>query len=306
MVEHCEKTKTQRDVRKKMRADEISAISEAIKILTDDDALEIFKKAVPSASLITAKRKTFDALMQFSKLGDKKKKSLLQTTNGADSAEAQTLFSEGLKAMKHPGLFRARNVIDKLTKQHPSRELSLLLTTINGAMRADTNEPGVDEAGAKYAGAAEKVVSNMVDDMVHVLHDEDVDDEHKKDWCANETEKVNGIKAEKQDLTDQLSASIEEMTDSIAQLTEDIKVINEEIAANDKEVYETSELRKKEHQEFVDTFSTLDTARRLIDKAATRLHKFYNPEMMAKKKKEVTDAALKKEGLDLLTPAKGA
>merc|ERR1719482_1065937 len=148
-------------------------------------------------------------------------------------------------------------------------------------MRADTNEP--DAGAAKYAGAAEKVVSNMVDDMVHVLHDEDVDDEHKKDWCANETEKVNGIKAEKQDLTDQLSASIEEMTDSIAQLTEDIKVINEEIAANDKEVYETSELRKKEHQEFVDTFSTLDTARRLIDKAANRLHKFYNPEMMKKK-----------------------
>merc|ERR1719214_139523 len=208
--------------------------------------------------------------------------------------------------MKHPGLFRARNVIDKLTKQHPSRELSLLLTTINGAMRADTNEPGVDEAGAKYAGAAEKVVSNMVDDMVHVLHDEDVDDEHKKDWCANETEKVNGIKAEKQELTDQLSASIEQMTDSIAQLVEDIKVINEEIAANDKEVFETSELRKKEHQEFVDTFSTLDTAKRLIDKAATRLHKFYHPKDFHKKQEKVKDDALKEAGLALLQKSKVA
>jgi len=298
LVAHCDTTKSQRDVRKKMRADEIAAISEAIKILTDDDALEIFKKAVPSASLITAKRKTYDALVQFSKLGDKKKKSLLQTTNSADSAEAQTLFSEGLEAMRHPGLFRARDVIDKLTKQHPSRELSLLLTTISGAMRADTNEePSTDEAGAKYAGAAEKVVGTMVDDMVHVLHDEDVEDEHKKEWCANETEKVNEIKAEKQELTDQLSASIEQMTDSIAQLVEDIKVINEEIAANDKEVYETSELRKKEHQEFVDTFSTLDTARRLIDKAATRLHKFYHPKDHAKKQEKVKDDALRAAGL---------
>merc|ERR1719486_1705828 len=34
--------------RQKMRAEEISAISEAIKVLNDDDALDLFKKAVPS------------------------------------------------------------------------------------------------------------------------------------------------------------------------------------------------------------------------------------------------------------------
>merc|ERR1719156_127902 len=37
------------DARAKTRADEISAISEAIGILNDDDALDVFKKAVPSA-----------------------------------------------------------------------------------------------------------------------------------------------------------------------------------------------------------------------------------------------------------------
>merc|ERR1719158_1784750 len=36
-------------VRQKMRAEEVSAISEAIGILNDDDALDVFKKAVPSA-----------------------------------------------------------------------------------------------------------------------------------------------------------------------------------------------------------------------------------------------------------------
>merc|ERR1719439_36491 len=36
-------------VRQKLRAEEISAISEAIGILNDDDALDVFKKAVPSA-----------------------------------------------------------------------------------------------------------------------------------------------------------------------------------------------------------------------------------------------------------------
>merc|ERR1719324_1552792 len=48
----CEQRRKDRDMRNKMRNDEIAAISEAIKILTDDDALETFKKAVPSASLV--------------------------------------------------------------------------------------------------------------------------------------------------------------------------------------------------------------------------------------------------------------
>merc|ERR1719316_1933231 len=149
----------------------------------------------------------------------------------------------------------------------------------------------------KYAAGAEKVVGGMINDMVHILHDEDVEDEHKKEFCSNETEKLNMQKTEKQDLTDQLTHSIEEMDDELAQLKDDIKAIEEEIATNDKEVYEATALRKKEHQEFVDTFSTLDTARRLIDKAANRLHKFYNPKMMKMKEEGVFKTSL-------LVPAK--
>merc|ERR1719407_460384 len=49
LVASCEQRRKDRD---KMRTEEIAAISEAIKILTDDDALEVFKKAVPSAALV--------------------------------------------------------------------------------------------------------------------------------------------------------------------------------------------------------------------------------------------------------------
>merc|ERR1719191_2073003 len=38
----------------KMRADEIAAIGEAIGILTDDDALDVFKKSLPAAALVQA------------------------------------------------------------------------------------------------------------------------------------------------------------------------------------------------------------------------------------------------------------
>lgn len=294
----CDANKKYRDLRKKLRADEITAISEAIKILTEDDALDTFKKAIPSASLLTARRATYDALVQFEKNSKKHTSKLLQV-----DSDQTSMMASARKAFRHPGLYRAASIISGMAKKKPTRELSLLLTTVNGAIRADALEPS--DTG-KYAAGAEKVVGGMINEMVHILHDEDVEDEHKKDWCANETEKLDMTKTEKQDLTDQLTHAIEEMDDELSQLKDDIKSISAEIAANDKQVFEATELRKKEHQEFVDTFSTLDTARRLIDKAATRLHKFYNPEMMAKKKKEVTDAALKKEGLDLLTPAKGA
>merc|ERR1719261_2344117 len=56
----CEQRRKDRDMRNKMRSDEIAAISEAIKILTDDDALETFKKAVPSASFVQQPQHAMD------------------------------------------------------------------------------------------------------------------------------------------------------------------------------------------------------------------------------------------------------
>merc|ERR1719159_1154102 len=49
LAAQCAEKEKEWAVRQKMRAEEISAISEAIGILNDDDALDVFKKAVPSA-----------------------------------------------------------------------------------------------------------------------------------------------------------------------------------------------------------------------------------------------------------------
>jgi len=139
----------------------------------------------------------------------------------------------------------------------------------------------------------------MVDGMVGVLHDEDVGDEHKKDWCANETEITHKIEGEKKTLLAQTDSEISEMTDQVATLTEELKLLTSQIEATDKMVHEATVDRKAEHQEFVDSFATMATAIRLLDKAMTRLHKFYNPEKYAKEKKAVEQAALNKAGLGL-------
>merc|ERR1719191_1091621 len=109
--------------------------------------------------------------------------------------------------------------------------------------------------------------------MIGTLHDEDVSDEHKKEWCANETETGHAIEAEKKELIHQTEAHITELTDSIASTTEDINSLEAQIAATDKMVHEATEQRKTEHQDFVDSFATMATAVRLVDKAMTRLHK---------------------------------
>merc|ERR1719454_234447 len=44
----CAEKKSEWSERQKMRAEEVSAISEAIKVLNDDDALDLFKKTIPS------------------------------------------------------------------------------------------------------------------------------------------------------------------------------------------------------------------------------------------------------------------
>merc|ERR1719301_485834 len=44
----CAEKKAEWSERQKMRAEEVSAISEAIKVLNDDDALDLFKKTIPS------------------------------------------------------------------------------------------------------------------------------------------------------------------------------------------------------------------------------------------------------------------
>merc|ERR1719217_305146 len=71
----CEAKKKEWDERCKLRQEELLALSDTIKILNDDDALELFKKALPSASFlqidVTAKM-VRDKALSFIKAAQKK------------------------------------------------------------------------------------------------------------------------------------------------------------------------------------------------------------------------------------------
>merc|ERR1719160_510088 len=55
LEKNCATKQEEYDVVKKTRADELVALADTIKILNDDDALELFKKTLPSPSLLQVK-----------------------------------------------------------------------------------------------------------------------------------------------------------------------------------------------------------------------------------------------------------
>merc|ERR1719487_1941744 len=252
MKEQCATVEKDKAMREKMRAEEIAAISEAVGILNDDDALETFS-SVKSAALVQQPKVTYDALIQL--------------------------------------------ISHRVSASHVHRHIALL--ALNQKTKRAVEEP------VSAGDAAEKLVVHMVDGMVGILHDEDVTDEHKKAWCANETEVSHGIEAAKKELIEKTTTEISEEEDQLATLASEIKALTEHIAATDKMVHEGTEQRKEEHQEFTDSFATSATAIRLIDKAIKRLEKFYSPEKRAKEVKAVKEAALAKAGLSLLHKSSG-
>merc|ERR1719161_1859667 len=120
-----------------------------------------------------------------------------------------------------------------MVKKHPSNShLGLLLNTLNTEVRKGLRaQQGQNPA----ASEAKDVITGMIDGMVHVLHDEEIEDVHKKEFCANETEKSGALKQSKQEAVDQLQSSIEEMTDELNSVNEGIKGLEEAIATTNRE-----------------------------------------------------------------------
>merc|ERR1719428_1038581 len=122
-------TKTKEwDARCKETSQELLALSETIKILNDDDALELFKKTLPSASFLQ-----------------------LQVTNAAIRQEALSLLQTATK--------------DPHRKAAPIDFVELALH-------------------GKKEGF-EKVIK-IIDEMVALLKKEQIEDDHKKEYCEAE------------------------------------------------------------------------------------------------------------------------
>jgi len=214
----CAKKTEEWEVIVKTRSEELLALAETIKILNDDDALELFKKTLPGASA-----------------------SFVQV-----KVSSSTVRSRALAAVRS-------------VKRTP--QLDFIALAIRG----------------KKIGF-EKVIA-MIDEMVATLKTEQLDDDHKQEYCEKEFDLADDKKKDLERSISNLETAIVDGKDGIAQLKERIAALEDTIKALDKAVAEATEQRKEENEEFTELMASDTAAKELLGFARNRMQKFYNPKL---------------------------
>merc|ERR1719191_2301359 len=173
----------------KLRAEELAGIGEAIGILTDDDALDVFKKTLPAAALVQAPaglpsgyrghRNMFTGEMTF-----------LQARQGP----AQRLQ-------------KAQALISKASASNTVSGLGLMFFTLRSKMRLVEGSQGAVDFSEIF---------KMIDEMIAILTKDNADDAAQKDFCIAELTKTEAEKAATDDKLSSLAATLSEITDSAA------------------------------------------------------------------------------------------
>jgi len=169
---NCATQTKEMETNQKMRSGELLALADTIKVLNDDDSLELFKKSLPGAS------------------------SLIQV-----SADTTAVRSKALAAL---GVHRPR--------------LDFITLAIQG----------------KKTGFAK--VIKMIDGMVATLKQEQLDDDHKKEYCAKQFDMAGDKKKGLTKTVSDLGISIEDATEGVATLASEIEALEDGIKALDKSV----------------------------------------------------------------------
>merc|ERR1719428_524679 len=119
----------------------------------------------------------------------------------------------------------------------------------------------------------------MIDDMVAMLKQEQLDDEHKKEYCELQFDESDDKKKSLEFTLEKTANSIDKTENGIAQATEDIATLIATIKALDESVAEATAQRKSENEEFKALMASDSAAKELLEIAKNRLNKFYNPSL---------------------------
>jgi len=190
----AEKTK-EFQVRSKLRAEEVAAISEAIAILNDDDALDVFKKAVPASSFVQSGSVGF-----------------LQAKQGKASA-----------------LTKAQTILSAAALKFDSKPLAL----ISFSMRSKIKLAAKTGVKAQNFGMIMNMIDNMVKILGEEQDEDDKHKEYceaELDKSGDEekatTDKIASLDATVTELTDSAAT----LKEDIATLTGEIKELDKSVA----------------------------------------------------------------------------
>merc|ERR1719191_1912983 len=183
----------------KARADELAAIGEAIGILTDDDALDVFKKSLPASAFVQAQPERVPSGYRGHRNMFTGEMSFLQ----ARKAPAQRLQ-------------KAQAIISQASSG--SKGLGLMFFTLKSKMKMAASQQGAVDFSEIF---------KMIDEMIAILTKDNKDDAAQKDFCIAELTKSESEKAATDDKLSSLASSISELTDKSAQTTEQITSLQE-------------------------------------------------------------------------------
>merc|ERR1719343_1638173 len=217
LEKNCETKSAEWETIVKTRNEELLALSDTIKVLNDDDALELFKKTLPGASA-----------------------SFVQMTVNSVAARSRALAV--LRGVK-------------------GHHLDFIALAIQG----------------KKIGFG-KVIS-MIEEMIATLKTEQLDDDHKKEYCAKQFDQADDKKKSLEVAVADLKTLIADTKEGIATTQDEIKALKKTIAALDKAVAEATDQRKQENEDFTELMASDAAAKELLGFAKNRLNKFYNPKL---------------------------
>jgi len=219
----CDTKAAEWEVRKKTRAAELLALAETVKILNDDDALELFKKTLPAPGV---------GLVQMEVSQTNQRRQALVAVQAARRAD-------------HQG----------------HAKLDLIMMSLSGR---------------KVSFA--KVIT-MIDEMVAMLKQEQLDDEHKKEYCELQFDESDDKKKSLEFTLEKTETAIEKTTSGIEQAVEAIKALTEAIKSLDESVATATSQRQAENEEYKALIASDSAAKELLDIAKNRLNQFYNPSL---------------------------
>ena len=119
----------------------------------------------------------------------------------------------------------------------------------------------------------------LIDEMVALLNEEQLDDDHKKEYCEMQFDFTDDEKKELERAVSKLETAIDDAKEGIATLTADIEALNDGIVALDKSVAEATEQRKEENSDYKTLVQNDAAANDILAFAKNRLNKFYNPKL---------------------------
>jgi len=142
---------------------------------------------------------------------------------------------------------------------------------------------------AKKGGSFDEVIKK-IDSLVAILKKEQQDDSEKKTYCLSEIDKTEDeLKWSDRTISD-VKKVIANSKEDLKSLLAELKSVMESIKELDASVDEATKQRKEENTQSTNALAENAAAKQLLELAAKRLNKFYNPALAKEAKKDADES----------------